>query len=173
MKVIRLPNDNPTLQEATAALMAICPCPVEVKIPDHEPHPQDRSSCYSPKAKGRWWRAQDWIYLNEGGTPHRPVKSWTVLYILAHEIGHALDHHKIHPAQPYLKGRRCRYRNELAAVSFAHATMRHMRKQHLKTVQRWMVRDFNYVHRYVNSGGILFDLDFMSEAAQKALQPLC
>ena len=168
--IFYLPNDNPDLQEAANALLDIAPCPVEVIIPDYEPHRCKSSrSAYFKRGKGRWARTRDWIYLKEGGTVGTPVKGWVGLYVLAHEIGHALDYHKVHPAQFYLKGPRCRYRNELAAASFAQGAMYYMGKNNLKTVRRWITLDTSYVNSYVKSNN-MFGLIFMQQKVQETFE---
>ena len=76
------------------------------------------------------------------------LRGWRYITMLAHEIGHALDHHKQHPAQHMLRSPRGRYREELAAVSFEFAFMRQLGLDKTKRGRRWMIVAQEYLYRY-------------------------
>ena len=106
---------KPTPADAIEALLAVAPCPVIHSVwelpEDHPGYGRASRSCYWPVSKRNGDR--DYIMLNEG-----TARAWNYALTLAHEVGHALDHHKLHPAQHLLKGKHTRYRVELASTSF-------------------------------------------------------
>ncbi len=81
------------------------------------------------------------------------LEGWESVYVLAHELGHALDHARQHPLRTHMAPRRnnIRYRVELAAVCFAHALCFHYGWQHKEGVWKWLKSDMRYVGRYTNS----------------------
>ena len=67
---------------------------------------------------------------------------------LAHEVGHALDHHGLHPAQHLLHGPGGRYRNELAAVSFELAACMQVGLNLGEPGNRWLLASTGYLKLY-------------------------
>lgn len=129
--------DNPQMNmDIIRALVALAPCPIVHGGGQLEGDPcfargklsemiDSGCSFYLPVTKPRkeyrMWlkREQDVILMSPSHL--RPVIFPDMVYFLtlAHEIGHALDLHKRHPAQKLFKSPRSRYRDELAAVSFS------------------------------------------------------
>ena len=97
--------------EVIDKLVSIAPCPIIHSVlelpPDDYAHGRPSRSRYFARRAGRWGREQDFILVNEGNARH-----WRYVNTLAHELGHALDHHGTHPAQPVQTGaRRRRFRD--------------------------------------------------------------
>ena len=137
-----------TPAEAIEYLYSISPCPVihgMHELPETDwMHGKRKRSCYLPQRKGRWTREQDYIVMNVGEARH-----WKYVSVLAHEIGHALDHHGLHPAQKFLRGSRSsRYRVELAAVAFELAFLKAIGRSRKKFSQRRVKSSTSYLNRY-------------------------
>lgn len=130
------------------ALRAIAPCPIvhsTRELPEHDPsYGRARRSSYFPVRSGKFAREQDYIVMNEG-----EARSWLYVNVLAHEVGHALDAHGLHPAQDALpRSRSGRYRAELAAVAYEIAVCRQIGLSRKKRGKRWLAESRDYLHRY-------------------------
>ena len=142
-----MPKTTVTPEQAIESLMDISPCPVvhsTVELPISDPlYARHKRSCYARRLTGKWNRPQDYIIMNTGESRH-----WKYVTILAHEIGHALDYNGIHPVQHLLKSPRCRYRNELAAVSFQISFNQAIGLSRMKRGKAWNKRAVRYLNRY-------------------------
>ena len=131
-------------------LLKIAPCPVihsPEETPIGEPLRESPSrSAYFPVSMYKGYiREQDFIYINEGET-----RSWLYVNVLAHELGHALDYHGIHPAQhalPTSRSQNRRYRAELAGVSFEILACKELGMKG-KRVKRWIQDSKDYLNEY-------------------------
>ena len=132
-------------QEAIDRLLILCPCDV---LHTHPEGRQSRSSYWSKGTYRGGHREQDFIYMNE------PGRSWHYVHVLAHEVGHALDAHGLHPAQDRLgmvSGYLSRYRIEMAAVFCEVLACEALGMTRMKLVQRRIEISKNYVRRYKRS----------------------
>ena len=117
-----------SIEEANDILVDISPCRIihSVDEIDMDKYPGNGlqrlvdtgcsfySSIYRPRVEHnmRWARQEDYIFMN----PYYDMPQWEHVCTLAHELGHALDYRRTHPARPILKGRGSRYREEVASI---------------------------------------------------------
>ena len=134
-----------TAKQAIDALLGVAPCPVihsySELAPELRPRKPSRSR-YFAKRRGKWAREQDFIYINEGDARARKYAQ-----VLAHELGHALDSHRLHPAKHILRGSG-RYRQELAAVAFEVAFMQFLGWHTSSRAEASMKNSMRYLNRY-------------------------
>lgn len=129
-------------------LRSMSPCPIihsVYELPENDPrHGRPSRSRYFNRRSGRWARKQDYILVKI-----QPRTNWKYMNILAHELGHALDYHNVHPAQHMLRGSRSgRYRQELAAVSFQYAIVYETGLHKMKSGKRWLEIARRYLYKY-------------------------
>ena len=139
------PTSRPA--EVIEALTELAPCPIihsVNELPKVNPwYGKPSRSRYYPARKDEEGIYRDFILINEG-----PARHWLYVDVLAHEVGHALDRHGLHPAQHLLHSPRGRYRNELAAVSFEIAVCCQGGLNRLKQGNRWLVLSTVYLEQY-------------------------
>lgn len=132
--------------EAIAQLSALAPCQIFVNNLPASEHKRTSRSAYFPKRRGRWGRERDFIFINDGR------RHWSFVGKLAHELGHALDGHGRLPYQNELGGRRSRYRDELAAVSFEIMACEAMGMVRMVSVERRLDLSVDYLYGYKMGG---------------------
>ena len=135
--------ERPTAAQLIGFLTALAPCPVWEGIPAWDRLERSRSR-YCHRCRGRWRRDRDFILVNER------ARAWEYALTLAHELGHALDHHGQHPLQARLTGRRDRHRQELAAVSMTFLVVHRLGlDDRLAAARRYLRREQDYLHGYM------------------------
>lgn len=144
-----------TALDAIERMWDISPCPIihsVDELPKDDPsYGRPSRSRYFHKYDSKWGgREQDYILVNAGD-----ALAWKYALSLAHELGHAFDYHGIHPAQEVLTGpRSSRYRQEVAAVAFAHRFISEMGLSRKKQGKRQAALESRYLHGYKPQGKV-------------------
>lgn len=136
------------IQLQTDAARIIALAPRRTTFSHHQPPntPPSRSAYF-----WQWSGELDHIYIN------KPIHGYKGLYVLAHEVGHAMDRNHIHPAQQTLKQLKptsSTYRAETAATVMTEWLMSHTEFSHWnrsKTIRQAAHIDEVYCDRYLDS----------------------
>ena len=99
----------------------------------------------------------DFILIAEGLEDY----PWAIAAHVAHEVGHALDNHGLHPAKTIMGGGRqtSRYRAELAAVSFEMAMFMTHFDANVYTMDKVRRQSLDYLYGYKPPAGLTASLD--------------